>query len=244
MAIKLNNNTIINDSRDVENARNLSVTGISTFNGGPILIGSGTSTGTLSQRLQINGGLYASGNLGIGTTNPTSSLHVIGSGNFTNTLTSSLFVGAGTIPIGGIIMWSGTISNIPTGWALCNGSNGTPNLTDKFIVCATTGSGDGTVSTSGPGFNATSGALNSSYTPGNSGGETSHQLSILEMPSHTHSFTAVIDVDTKNNEDDTPNNTFDEADRQTTSTTGSTGGNQYHENRPPYYALAFIMRTV
>ena len=31
-------------------------------------------------------------------------------------------------------MWSGTIASIPTGWALCNGANGTPDLTDKFIV--------------------------------------------------------------------------------------------------------------
>ena len=42
----------------------------------------------------------------------------------------------GTIPVGGIILWSGSIVSIPTGWALCNGSNGTPNLTDKFIVGA------------------------------------------------------------------------------------------------------------
>jgi hypothetical protein len=38
------------------------------------------------------------------------------------------------VPQGGIMMWSGTIASIPTGWALCNGANGTPDLTDKFIV--------------------------------------------------------------------------------------------------------------
>ena len=43
----------------------------------------------------------------------------------------------GYIPIGGIIMWSGSIANIPTGWALCNGSNGTPNLTNKFVYGGT-----------------------------------------------------------------------------------------------------------
>ncbi|HET6402712.1 MAG TPA: hypothetical protein VFH95_15110 [Candidatus Kapabacteria bacterium] len=47
---------------------------------------------------------------------------------------------AGVIPIGGIIMWSGTVSNIPAGWALCDGNtyNGhaTPNLKDRFIVGA------------------------------------------------------------------------------------------------------------
>lgn len=38
------------------------------------------------------------------------------------------------VPSGGIMMWSGTIASIPTGWALCNGANGTPDLTDKFII--------------------------------------------------------------------------------------------------------------
>ena len=41
-----------------------------------------------------------------------------------------------TIPSGGIILWSGSISSIPSGWALCNGSDGTPDLRDRFIVGA------------------------------------------------------------------------------------------------------------
>ena len=40
------------------------------------------------------------------------------------------------VPVGGIIMWSGATNNIPTGWALCDGQNGTPNLQDRFIVGA------------------------------------------------------------------------------------------------------------
>jgi hypothetical protein len=67
----------------------LSISGISTFTNGPVLIGSGTSTGTTSQRLQVTGGAYVSGNLGIGTTNPTFELHVIGDGYFTGILTAS-----------------------------------------------------------------------------------------------------------------------------------------------------------
>ena len=46
------------------------------------------------------------------------------------------FQGYGTIPVGGIIMWSGSYSNIPKGWALCDGNNGTPNLVGKFIKAA------------------------------------------------------------------------------------------------------------
>jgi hypothetical protein len=58
------------------NATQLSVTGVSTFTNGPILIGSGTSTGTASQRLQVTGGAYVSGNVGLGTINPTVPLHI------------------------------------------------------------------------------------------------------------------------------------------------------------------------
>lgn len=56
----------------------LSVSGISTFSNGPVLIGTATSTGTASQPLQVTGGAYVSGNLGIGTTNPTYKFSVTG----------------------------------------------------------------------------------------------------------------------------------------------------------------------
>ena len=55
---------------------NVNATGLSTFSGGPVLIGGGTSTGTASQPLQVTGGAYVSGNLGIGTTNPSAALHI------------------------------------------------------------------------------------------------------------------------------------------------------------------------
>ena len=57
--------------------RNLNYTGISTF-AGPVLVGSGTSTNTESQPLQITGGVYISGNTGIGSTNPQYKLDVVG----------------------------------------------------------------------------------------------------------------------------------------------------------------------
>ena len=39
-----------------------------------------------------------------------------------------------TVPVGGIIIWSGSSNAIPTGYALCNGTNGTPNLSNSFVV--------------------------------------------------------------------------------------------------------------
>ena len=73
-----------------------------------------------------------------------------------------------SFPPGGIIMWSGTIVNIPTGWALCNGTNGTPNLSGKFIVGYNVGDSDYS-------------------TIGNTGGEKTHSLTTAEMPAHNHS---------------------------------------------------------
>jgi len=74
---------------------------------GPVLIGSGTSTGTESQTLQVTGGAYVSGNLGIGTTNPTHKLHVVGDARITGILT----IGTGSITINGP---TDTISGVTT----------------------------------------------------------------------------------------------------------------------------------
>ena len=70
----------------------LSVTGIASFTNGPILVGSATSTGTASQRLQVTGGAYVSGAMGIGTSSPSQSLHIAG-GNITLDNTDGRLIG-------------------------------------------------------------------------------------------------------------------------------------------------------
>ena len=59
----------------------------------------------------------------------------------TGTLTATSFSGDGSaltgiegVPSGVIAMWSGTNANIPSGWALCDGTNSTPDLTDRFVL--------------------------------------------------------------------------------------------------------------
>jgi hypothetical protein len=85
---------------------------------------------------------------------------------------------AGGVPSGGVIMWSGTIANIPAGWYLCDGSNGTPNLLDRFVIHADADSG-------GTRNQNTSGG---SWSHGHSDTFTgaSHTLTESQIPSHKH----------------------------------------------------------
>jgi len=145
-----------------------------------------------------------------------------------------------SVPSGGIIMWSGSVSSIPTGWFLCDGNNSTPNLTDRFIV------GAGSV-----------------YTPGNTGGSadavvvshTHTATSTVTDPGHNHSYPLGEGYYNTTVSPAIPTNTY--LSRQTnTPNTGSkttgitvatsntaTGVSGTNANLPPYYALAFIMKS-
>lgn len=137
-------------------------------------------------------------------------------------------ISASALPIGSIIMWSGTISTIPTNWNLCDGSNGTPDLRNRFVVGA--GQDDGEYI---PGNNAVGTGY---YSPGSTGGEDKHKLTIAEMPKHHHDYAFPGSPGPVDWDDDWGNATV-------TKQTSDTGGDEQHENRPPYFALAFIMKT-
>ena len=129
------------------------------------------------------------------------------------------------IPVGGIIMWSGSVSNIPENYALCDGTNDTPNLKGRFIVGYDPDDTD---------YNA----------PRKTGGEKTHTLTVNEMPEHTHdvSFAADITTANKNTEGNQVVRGYYPSYGYVHVTSGVRGGGQPHENRPPYYVLAFIMR--
>ena len=143
-----------------------------------------------------------------------------------------------SVPAGGIIMWSGSIGSIPTGWFLCNGANGTPNLQDRFViaagssyaVAATGGSANAIVVSHTHTFAGDAMAAHAhkpvngyamGLTPGGGGGLGGGDLN-----------SASGNVDTSSVSAGTPTGT--------NSTTGSSGTNA---NLPPYYALAFIMKS-
>ena len=188
---------------------------------------------------------------------------------------------ANMVPSGIICMWSGESTAIPSGWHLCDGDAGTPDLRDRFIVGA-----------------------GSTYKVKDTGGEATHTLTTNEMPSHSHSFsgsatsagahnhTATLSLSglttnsagehthtypyydhntspyrvdglDSNNRTATGYKNTSSAGGHThtisgsgsvsiatggahthtvTGTIGNTGSGQAHENRPPYFALCFIMK--
>jgi microcystin-dependent protein len=154
----------------------------------------------------------------------------------------------GNIPVGGIIMWSGTSTNLPQGFALCDGgtytisggsSRVTPDLRGRFIMGATYAT-SGTIrynNTTGPTTLPTdeNGTIVPALYTNQSGGEIKHTLTIDEMPAHTHNYSQPIGDDN--------NGLYGGSYWEPgTTTTSSTGGSQAHNNMPQYYVLAFIMR--
>lgn len=189
------------------------------------------------------------------------------------------------VPTGAIMMWSGAIANIPTGWALCNGQNGTPDLRGRFIVSATYGDD---ITFDGEDYN---------YEVGNVGGKNEVKLSAAQsgLPAHSHSmqyagehahritywnngdgandteYTNEWAVDGKENAypaggggsgtkvksvrlsasygDTWIGNDYIQMKKagshaHTINNNTSAGASQPHENRPVFYALAYIMKIV
>ena len=172
------------------------------------------------------------------------------------------------LPTGIISMWSGAIVSIPATWTLCDGTDGTPDLRDRFVVGA-----------------------GSSYSVGTTGGADSVTLTEAQIPSHSHSFSDTSTSAGSHVHSGSTNTTGDHNHSYTddspagvgdgllhrggedegliytkttgtagnhshslninsngahthnvSGTTGSAGSGSSHENRPPYYALAYIMK--
>lgn len=162
------------------------------------------------------------------------------------------------IPPGGIIMWSG--KTVPEGWKLCDGTNNTPDLRGRFIVGY-----NGSQNTTNPSeindgiYNQPGNLSENGTTPGKNGGKKTVTLTVDQMPSHNHDFGNDatdrhfhILLSNKAEPGDKallPDKGFDERGTRTRPNLfwwGSIqpqGGGQDHENRPPYYVLAFIMKT-
>lgn len=135
------------------------------------------------------------------------------------------------IPSGGIIIWSGSSASIPSGWLLCDGTNSTPDLRNRFVVGAT-----------------------STYAVGATGGSAdaivvshTHTATVTD-PGHTHSVPSGGPVSSSIRYE-TAGNAFSASQTTGSSVTGitvsnsTTGSSGTNANLPPYYALCYIMKA-
>lgn len=156
-------------------------------------------------------------------------------------------VEASSIPQGTILSWFGQLANIPSGFAVCDGKNGTPDLRNRFIV----GAGD-------------------AYKLSDIGGEDAVKLEPSQTSSHYHTFGYhnannngyFITTASKKINADRPAGTYPAkwngsggggwygwdgsgwagGQNLVTSLTVATEAQKPHENRPPFYALHYIMK--
>ena len=229
---------------------------------------SNASTATLLATFQ------ASGRVGIGTNQPAHTGLTIqeqlsvkgletGTGVNTKTLIATSTglvkqIAAAPVPLGGIIMWSGAIDDIPDGWTLCNGSGGgngvtVPDLTDRFVVGAggtynvagTGGSKDAVLIQHNHGGTITGGSHRHAFEDG-------YYIEAYESPNDVingYDSQLVGDNFRGSGDTDADNRYIWERDSNTSFATHnhtipndpSSAETGVNKNLPPYYALAYII---
>jgi microcystin-dependent protein len=299
--INLASNTLVTTSAQLATAlTDETGTGSVVFSGSPALTGTPTAptaaAGTNTTQLATTAHVFAERTNTATLTNKTLTSPAVNTPTINSgaplTANSTALNTAAThfVPSGGIIMWSGAIGAIPTGWLLCDGTNGTPDLRDRFVV----GAGSG-------------------YAVGEQGGLGAVSLTTANLPAHTHTFSGTtgghsndhshfLNLDTNvvgdhrhtilnqdnqgdfggwtgnflakrngaggsenynlngtntepsvgltnqtgNHAHNVQGNTAGTSSNHThtfSGTTSSVGSGVAHENRPPYYALAYIMKS-
>lgn len=140
-------------------------------------------------------------------------------------------IAGGGVTSGLIFMWHGTLANIPSGYVLCDGNNGTPNLLDRFLqevpnTSTDPGSTGGSTSKTSANHQHTSGNHSHSYFTQNSGASSSYTNTLTGgywLPTSTHGHQGTVNSTTPGNM--------------------TNGQETWTDGRPKYYAVAYIMKT-
>lgn len=147
-------------------------------------------------------------------------------GTSTTQIATTAFVTANSVPSGAILLWSGSVASIPTGFVICDGTNSTPDLRNRFVV----GAGS-TYAVDATGGSADAVVVSHTHTVTDPG----HNHSVPNSGSQNNSFDSGTTVGN------------DVTGTSGTATTGisiaSAGESGTNKNLPPYYALAYIMKT-
>jgi hypothetical protein len=154
-------------------------------------------------------------------------------GDSSTKVATTAFVANNSIPSGCIVMWSGSVASIPSGWYLCNGSNSTPDLRNRFIV----GAGS-TYAVGATGGSADAIVVSHTHTATDSGH--THSVAVPATAGADGGGGAIVDG-TPAGATTVVNVTSGSTSASiSVSTTGSSGTNA---NLPPYYALCYIMKA-
>ena len=189
-----------------------------------------------------------------GTLNVTGNLHLDGSAGTNGQFLTS--AGTGVTPTwttltafvsGMIMMWSGTVATIPSGWLLCDGTSGTPDLRNKFVIGANADDGGAAKTNVTGSYTQTGGskdAINVSHThtltdSGHAHGAGSYKINTggdaAQNSTNGAVFRSTIQTSTSV--------TGTSASATTGISIASAGSSGTNANLPPYYALAYIMKT-
>ena len=147
-----------------------------------------------------------------------------------------------TFVAGMIIMWSGTIATIPSGWYLCNGSNSTPDLRNKFIIGAFSDD-SGTAKTTVTGTSTQTGGSKDAIVVSHT-----HTATVTD-PTHQHTTLTAQDLGAPvqgfamGNGNGSPDFQTDSASTGISVTNSTTGSSGTNANLVPYFALAYIMKA-
>ena len=148
---------------------------------------------------------------------------VTGEATFTNATDINVTTTAKNISKGMIVMWYGSAEEVPSGWSICNGENGTPDLRDRFVLGA-----------------------GKSYSLNATGGEKTHTLTVSEIPEHKHIFPWGESWANWDPYGVATGKGYMGADSEDYDNywgyTSPVGGSGAHNNMPPYMALYYIMK--
>ncbi len=214
--------------------------------------GSSSDPLTIAGTLTSSSTLAVTGNLTLDGASGTTGQVMVSQGSGNTPTWGNAFVA------GMIMMWSGTIATIPSGWYLCDGTNSTPDLRNKFIIGANADDA-GSAKTSVTGSATQSGGSKDAIVV-----EHTHTGTTDEDGVHNHEIYARFDNTTGGETDGLLKSGFGIAGDQNPSygstdgagtklikdssahthdfTTDSEGSSGTNANLPPYYALAFIMK--
>jgi microcystin-dependent protein len=141
-----------------------------------------------------------------------------------------------TIPTGMISLWYGSIGSVPSGWYLCDGTNGTPDLRDRFVVGAGT-----TYSVGATGGSTDSVVVSHTHTATTTSTDSGHTHVMTNISRSISASGGGVDVLTGGAA--TISTQSGTANITSTTTVASAGVSGTNANLPPYYALAYVMKS-